>query len=441
MKRDFYLKLLDWKKSTTRKPLIVKGVRQVGKTYILKEFGKNEYTNTAYFNFEDDPNLVDFFVARIQPQQIIHKLSIYSEIPIRPHDTLIIFDEIQNSPRALTSLKYFCEDAPEFHVVAAGSLLGLKLGHASPFPVGKVNFLDLYPLTFGEYLDALGRTQLREFLHNARGFEPIESIFHDELIDHLKMYYYTGGMPEVVKRHISDKNDLSKVRQVQNEILSAYLQDFSKYSTKAEAIRITDTWNAIPAQLAKENKKFKYSEISKYARARDYYESIQWLLDAGLVYKSFCIKTPKLPLSAYKDENMFKLYIVDTGLLGALSNLSAKTIVEGNKLFSGFNGAFTENYVAQELIAGLSSQGNPVRELYYWSFNYSAEVDFIVQHDDDIYPLEVKAVISKRKTSLVVYGEKFKPPILSRVTQMNFKKEEYIRNYPLYAVSHFPGND
>lgn len=438
MKRDFYLKLLDWKKSGTRKPLIVKGVRQVGKTYILKEFGKNEYTNTAYFNFEDDPNLVDFFVARIQPQEIIRKLSIYSEIPIRPHDTLIIFDEIQNSPRTLTSLKYFCEDAPEFHVVAAGSLLGLKLGHASPFPVGKVNFLDLYPLTFGEYLDALGRTQLREFLHNARGFEPIESIFHDELIDHLKMYYYTGGMPEVVKRHISDKNDLSKVRQVQNEILSAYLQDFSKYSTKAEAIRITDTWNAIPAQLAKENKKFKYSEISKYARARDYYESIQWLLDAGLVYKSFRVKTPKLPLSAYKDENMFKLYIVDTGLLGALSNLSAKTIVEGNKLLSGFNGAFTENYVAQELIANLSSQGNPVRELYYWSVNHTAEVDFVVQHDEDIFPLEVKAGISKRKTSLVVYGEKFNPPILSRVTQMNFKKEAYIRNYPLYAVSHFP---
>ncbi|HLP57965.1 MAG TPA: AAA family ATPase [Candidatus Deferrimicrobium sp.] len=441
MKRDFYLKLLAWKKSESRKPLIVKGVRQVGKTYILKQFGKNEYDHMAYFNFEDDPELVDFFIGRIQPEQLIHKLSIYSGIAIHPHDTLIIFDEIQNSPRTLTSLKYFCEDASEYHVVAAGSLLGLKLGHASPFPVGKVNFLDLYPLTFGEYLDALGRTQLREFLADRSNFEPIDSIFHDELIDHLKMYYYTGGMPEVVKRYITDKNDLAKVRQVQNEILSAYLQDFSKYSTKAEAIRITDTWNAIPAQLAKENKKFKYSEISKYARARDYYESIQWLLDAGLVYKSFCIKTPKLPLSAYKDENIFKLYIVDTGLLGALSNLSAKTIVEGNKLFSGFNGAFTENYVAQELIAGLTPQGNPARELYYWTFNHSAEVDFIVQHDEDIYPLEVKAGVSKRKTSLVIYGEKFKPPILSRVTQMNFKKEEYLLNYPLYAVSHFPGKD
>lgn len=438
MKRDYYLKLRDWKKSETRKPLIMKGVRQVGKTYILKEFGKNEYDNTAYFNFEDDPSLIDFFTGRLHPQQIIQKLSIYSGVPIRPHETLIIFDEIQNSPRALTSLKYFCEDAPEYHVTAAGSLLGLKLGHASPFPVGKVNFLDLYPLTFGEYLVALERVQLREFLANKKDFEPIDNIFHNELIDHLKMYYYTGGMPEVVKRYINNKNDLSKVRQAQNEILAAYLQDFSKYSSKAEAIRITDTWNAIPAQLAKENKKFKYSEISKYARARDYYESIQWLLDAGLVYKSYCIKTPKLPLNAYKNENIFKLYIVDTGLLGALSNLSAKTILEGNTLFSGFNGAFTENYVAQELIAGLSSQGSLARELYYWSFNHSAEVDFIVQHDENIYPLEVKSGVSRRKTSLVIYGEKFKPPILSRATQMNFKQEKYIRNYPLYAISHFP---
>ena len=438
MKRDIYFKLLEWKKAEVRKPLILKGVRQVGKTYILKEFGKNEYGNAAYFNFEDDPNLVDFFMGRLQPAQLIEKLSIYSEVPIRPHDTLIIFDEIQNSPRALTSLKYFCENAAEYHVAAAGSLLGLRLGHASPFPVGKVNFLDLYPLTFGEYLEALGRTKLREFLESRSTFEPIETIFHDELIDHLKMYYYIGGMPEVVNRYINDR-DIKKVRQAQNDILSAYLQDFSKYSTKTEALRITDTWNAIPAQLAKVNKKFKYSEISRYARSRDYYESIQWLIDAGLVYKSFCIKTPKLPLGGYKDENIFKLYVVDTGLFGAMSNLSARTIVEGNQLFSGFNGAFTENYVAQELIAALSFQGNPLRELYYWSYNHSAEVDFIVQYEEDILPLEVKAGTSRKKTSLVIYGEKYKPAVLSRVTQMNFKQDGYTRNYPLYAVSHFPG--
>lgn len=438
MRRDIYVKLLDWKKSEMRKPLILKGVRQVGKTYILKEFGKSEYGNIAYFNFEDDPGLADFFMGRIQPAQLIEKLSIYSEVPIRPHDTLIILDEIQNSPRALTSLKYFCENASEYHVAAAGSLLGLKLGHASPFPVGKVNFMDLYPLTFGEYLEALGRTKLREFLESRSTFEPIESIFHDDALEHLKMYYYIGGMPEVVNRYVNDR-DIKKTRQVQNDILSAYLQDFSKYSTRTEAIRITDTWNAIPAQLAKVNKKFKYSEISQYARSRDYYESIQWLIDAGLVYKSFCVETPKLPLGGYKNENIFKLYVVDTGLLGAMSNLSARTIVEGNKLFSGFNGAFTENYVAQELIAGIFSRGNPVRELYYWSRNHSAEVDFIVQYEEDILPLEVKAGSSRKKSSLVIYGEKYKPAVLSRATQMNFKQDGYTRNYPLYAVSHFPG--
>jgi len=438
MKRDIYLKLLDWKTSGTRKPLILKGVRQVGKTFILKEFGKSEYGNVAYYNFEDDPNLADFFMGRIQPGQLIEKLSIYSEVSIRPHDTLIIFDEIQNSPRALTSLKYFCEDAPGYHVAAAGSLLGLKLGHASPFPVGKVNFLDLYPLTFGEYLDALGKIKLREFLENRSVFEPIESIFHDELLYLLKMYFYIGGMPEVVTRYVNDR-DLQKVRQAQNEILSAYLQDFSKYSTKTEAIRIGDTWNAIPAQLAKVNKKFKYSEISKHARARDYYESIQWLIDAGLIYKSYCIKTPKLPLGGYKDENIFKLYVADTGLLAAMSNLSSRTIVEGNKLFSEYNGAFTENYAAQELVANLASQGNPVRELYYWSYNHSAEVDFIVQHEEEILTLEVKAGMSRKKTSLSIYGEKFKPAVLSRASQLNFKHDGYVRNYPLYAVSHFPG--
>ena len=319
MRRDVYLELLDWKKSRTRKPLILKGVRQVGKTYILKEFGKNEYGNVAYFNFEGDPNRADFFMGRIQPAKLIEQLSIYSEVPIRPRDTLIILDDIQNAPRALTALKYFCEDAAEYHVAAAGSLLGLKLGHASPFLVGKVNFLDLYPLTFGEYLDAVGRSKLREFLDNRHTFDPIENIFHEEALELLKMYFYIGGMPEVVNLYINDK-DLQKVRQAQNDILFAYLQDFSKYSTKTEALRITDTWNAIPPQLAKKNKKFKYSEISKYARSRDYYESIQWLIDAGLVY-----------------------------------------------------------------------------------------------------------------------GEKYKPPVLSRAAQMNFKQDGYVRNYPLYAVSFFPG--
>ena len=437
MRRDTYQKLLDWKKSEPRKPLLLIGARQVGKTYILKEFGQNDYKNSAYFNFEEDSGLNEFFKGKIKPLNIIEKLSIYSEINIIPHKTLIIFDEIQKGPEALTSLKYFCEDAIDYHIVAAGSLLGLKLGHGSPFPVGKVSFLYLYPLSFGEYMEAAGKTKLRKFLQNKIDFNPIVASFHEELIDLLKIYYFVGGMPEAVKQYIENK-DLKKVRKIQNDILSAYLHDFAKYSTKSEAIRITDTWNAVPPQLAKENKKFKYSEISKNARARDYYEAIQWLVDAGLVYKSFNIKVPKLPLSGYKESNIFKLFFLDMGLLGAMLNLSPKTIVEGNKLFLGYNGAFTKNYVAQELISNPFLENLHIKELYYWTSKSEAEVDFILQYEEAIYPLEVKAGASRRKTSLIVYGEKYSPPLLSRTTLMNFKKERNLCNYPLYAVSLFP---
>lgn len=437
MKRNLYNKLLEWKRSESRKPLILKGPRQVGKTYILKEFGKNEYPSTAYFNFEEDPTLKDFFTGRIQPDRIIEKLSIYYETKILPHKTLVIFDEVQNSPKALTALKYFYENANRYHIAAAGSLLGLKVGHASPFPVGMVNFLNLYPLSFGEYLEAVGKLKLRQLLENKKDFESLIPAFHDELIDHLKMYYFVGGMPEAVKQYVKQK-DLKKVRRIHNDILTAYLQDFSKYSTKTEAIRITNTWNTIPTQLAKENKKFKYSEISKNARARDYYEAIQWLVDAGLVYKCRNIKTPKLPLSGYKEDNIFKLYLLDTGLLGAMLNLSARTIVEGNRLYSGYNGAFTENYVAQELMAGPLFEEVHLKELYYWTNNSAAEVDFIVHFKDGLFPLEVKAGISRRKTSLMVFGEKYSPSLLSRATLRNFRQQENLCNYPLYAVAHFP---
>lgn len=437
MKRDFYKKLLEWKQSPQRKPLILKGARQVGKTYILKEFGENEYNNAAYFNFEEDPALNDFFSGRLQPERILEKLSIFYDVDIQSHKTLIIFDEIQNSPRALTSLKYFEEDAPAYHVAAAGSLLGLKVGHASPFPVGKVDFLELYPFTFGEFLDAVEKTKLRRFLDSKSDREPLIGAFHDELLELLRMYFYTGGMPGVVKEYADNRN-IKKVRTMQNAILASYLQDFSKYSTKTEAVRITDAWNAIPSQLARENKKFKYSEISVNARARDYHDAIQWLADAGLVYKSVNIKIPKLPLSGYKADNIFKLYLLDTGLLGAMLNLTARTIVEGNLLFSQYNGAFTENYVAQELMAGPLFEDVHLKELYYWTSKSSAEVDFVVNYDDAVYPLEVKAGVSRRKTSLLAYGEKYNPPVLSRASLMNFTREENLCNYPLYAVSRFP---
>ncbi len=431
MKRDIYTNLVKWKNSSRRKPLIFQGARQVGKTYILKEFGKNEYQNTAYFNFEEDSTLNDFFKGKLNPVKIIKKLSIYLEKEILPEKTLIIFDEIQNSPETLTSLKYFNENANQFHVATAGSLLGIKVGQSAPFPVGKVNFLNLYPFTFGEYLDGINKSRIRQFLNSITTLEPIEEGFHNELIEALKMYYFVGGMPEAILQYKKDEN-LEEVRTVQKEILSAYAMDFSKHAKKPDAIKSTNTWNSIPVQLAKENKKFMFSELSKNARNRDYNESIRWLVDAGLVYQCFNIKTPRLPLSGYKKNNIFKLYLLDTGLLGAMLELSYKTVVKGNQLFSEYNGAFTENYVAQELIA------NNHGELYYWSSNSIAEVDFIIHYDGYVYPLEVKSGVSTKKKSLKIYGNKYNVPILARSTLMNFKQDGRICNYPLYAISHFP---
>ncbi len=308
MKRDIYYQLIVWKNNPERKPLVLKGARQVGKTYILQNFGKNEYEDVAYFDFEEDPDLHDFFTGRLAPDKIIQTLSIFQEKKIIPDQTLIIFDEVQNSPETLTSLKYFYEKAPEYHIVAAGSLLGIKIGQSAPFPVGKVNFLDLYPMTFAEFLDAVGKSQLRILLEDT-DFEPIAKAFHTELIDLLKMYYFVGGMPEAVAQFVKNQ-DLHKVRRIQEEILEAYSIDFSKYTTRSEAIRLAATWASIPAQLARENKKFTYAEITKNARAREYGESIQWLVDAGLVIKVKNTHTPKLPLAAY-EENVFKLYLLD----------------------------------------------------------------------------------------------------------------------------------
>ncbi len=431
MKRDIFRQLVEWKNSKLRKPLVLKGARQVGKTYILQAFGKEEYNDVAYFNFEEDPDLHGIFTGRLVPDKIIQLLSIYREKPIVPGNTLIIFDEVQDSPETLTSLKYFCEKAPEYHVAAAGSLLGVKVGQSAAFPVGKVNFLDLHPMTFAEFLEAVGRVRLRQFLENTE-FQPIADAFHAELIDLLKMYYFIGGMPEAIARY-RENQDLQTVRKIQEDILEAYAMDFSKYTSKTEAIRIAAVWSSIPGQLARENKRFTYTEISKNARARDYAKAIQWLVDAGLVIKVHNIHTPKLPLSAYRNDR-FKLYLLDIGLLGAMIKVSGRTIVQGNRLFSESNGAFVENYAAQELVA------HGRKELYYWTSKRMAEVDFVVTIEDRIMPLEVKAGVSKQKKSLRVYGDRYQPPILSRSTLMNFKEDGGVRNYPLYALWLFSVN-
>ena len=431
MKRDIYKQLLDWKNDPLRKPLILKGARQTGKTYILKEFGKREFEHIAYFNFEEDPALKNFFDGALNPGKILEKLSIYGEKAISPGKTLIFFDEIQEAPRALTSLKYFSELDEKYYIVSAGSLLGIKLGVSSSFPTGKVDFLDLYPFSFSEFLDGLGKEKLRVLLDDVADFDPIDDVFHRELIDYLKLYFYIGGLPEAINRYNNDKN-LNEIRKIHKGILQGYENDFSKHSSKTDSVKLTSAWRAIPAQLAKENKKFKYSEISKYARAREYNDIIIWLQDAGLVYKSYNIDTPKLPLSGYKKENIFKLFLLDVGLLGAMLNLSPKSIIEGNALFSEYNGAYTENFVAQELIA------NGFDELYYWTSARTAEVDFVLFYDEDIYPLEVKAGAGKQKKSLKTYGEKYKNSVLSMATSRNFKHDGDIYNYPLYAVNRFP---
>lgn len=431
MKRDIYKQLLEWKDDPFRKPLILKGARQTGKTYILKEFGRKEFDHTAYFNFEEEPDLKSFFKDSLNPRKILEKLSIYCGKTIKPEKTLIFFDEIQESPKTLTSLKYFNELDEKYCVVSAGSLLGIKVGVSAPFPTGKVTFLKLYPFSFGEFLDGLGKEKFRKLLDNISELKPVDEVFHKEFIKDLKLYFYVGGMPEAIKRYNADK-DLSKVRKIHKDILYGYENDFRKHTGKPESIKLTNTWRVIPVQLAKENKKFKYSEVSKYARAREYNEIIIWLEDAGLVYKSYNIEVPKLPLSGYKKENIFKLFLLDIGLLGAMLDLSSKTIIEGNSLFSEYNGAYTENFVAEELIAcGFS-------ELYYWTSARTAEVDFVLSRDENIYPLEVKAGISRQKKSLKVYGQKYKNSILSMATVRNFKHDGKIHNYPLYAVSRFP---
>ena len=432
MKRDIYKQLAAWKQSSSRKPLVLKGARQVGKTYILKKFGECEYDSVSYFNFEEDPDLNEIFSGRLSPEKIIDMLSIYHESRILPDQTLIIFDEVQNSPLTLTSLKYFCENAPEYHIAAAGSLLGIKIGQSAPFPVGKVNFLDMYPMSFNEFLDAVGKTQLRRFIEDKTDFQPIPVSFHTELIDILKIYYFVGGMPGVVDQYVKDK-DFNKIRNIQKEILAAYSMDFSKYTTPSEAIKIAGIWESIPGQLARENKKFIFTRINKNVRAREYGEAVQWLVDAGLIQKVNNIKTAKLPLSGYQG-NKFKLYFLDIGLLGAMIRVPQRAIIEGDRLFSEYNGAFVENYVAQELTA------HGLKELYYWSSNNTAEVDFVAAIEGQILPFEVKAGVSRQKKSLRVYGEKFMPLVLSRSTLMNFKEDGQIRNYPLYAASLFLKN-
>lgn len=428
MKRDIYRQLSEWKRSTRRKPLVLNGARQVGKTYALQHFGKAAYKKVAYLNFEKDGKLGQYFEGTLDPKQLIRILGIHTEVEIEPHETLVILDEIQECPKALNSLKYFCEEANEYHVAAAGSLLGVKTAGEKGFPVGKVNFLHMYPLTFFEFLNALGKEKIRALLEEYSIYEPIPNPLHETLLGLLKLYFFIGGMPEAVGEYIKSEK-LSVVREIQEEILSAYELDFSKHAPPQQIRNITTVWKQIHRQLAKENKKFIFAAIRKSARRRDYEEAIQWLSDAGLIHKSYHVESPKFPLCAYGNSNVFKIFLTDVGLLGAQSNLSPQTVIDGNVLFTEFKGALTENFVAQELIAARD------KGLYYWTSEGTAEVDFLIEKDHAIYPLEVKAGTSQKKKSLLVYNEKYAPSMLLRATAMNLKHDGNIYNYPLYLIS------
>lgn len=427
MYRKIMKKLIEWKNDKYRKPLILRGARQVGKTYIIKQFGEENYDGVAYFNFDHDTQLYNMFDNTKDPVRILEQLSFVYGKAIIPGKTLIVFDEIQECPNALNSLKYFEEEAKEYHIISAGSLLGIRLSHTS-FPVGKVDFLDMYPMTFTEFLEADGCKNLVDYMDSIKTIENIPEIFFDRLTEKLKAYFIIGGMPEVVDSWIKHK-DMEKVNKIQNNILKSYESDFSKHTSNIEANRISIIWNSIPSQISKENKKFLYQVAKDGARAREYEGAVNWLKDANVVNKIYNVTKPNMPLISYNDLSSFKMYLIDVGLLRRKTDLDSKVIVEGDKLFQEFKGALTENYVLQTLVAvGL----NP----YYYAFGNRYEIDFLIQYQNEIIPIEVKAGESVNNTSLKVYNEINRPKTRIRFSIKNLNKDNNLINIPLFMVEY-----
>lgn len=421
--------LLKWKKKKNRKPLIIKGARQVGKTWLMQHFAENSYKNSVYINFDNNQQMESLFSGDLNIERIIKGFELMTGKKINPDDTLLIFDEIQEVPKALTSLKYFYEIAPEYQIVCAGSLLGVALHSGTSFPVGKVEFLNLYPLSFNEFIRAMGKAQFAECLEQ-KDYELAKS-FKQEYIQLLKYYYFVGGMPEAVA-HFADTFDFNETREIQERILSAYEQDFSKHAPSEIIPRIRMIWNSIPSQLAKENKKFLYGLIKKGSRAREYEMAMLWLMDCGLVHKVNRVTKPGLPLKAYEDLKAFKLFMLDVGLLSCMVSLNEKTLLNGNDLFKEFKGALTEQYVHQQLI--ISKKMKP----YYWSNTKgSAEIDFLIDTGEKIVPVEVKAEANLKAKSLKSYYESYEPQISVRTAMLDYKKENWLLNIPLWAIETF----
>lgn len=427
MKRFILNELLKWKESKYRKPLILKGARQVGKTYILKEFGELNYEGVAYFNFDHDEDLYNLFINTKDPKRILEQLAFIYGKAILPEKTLIIFDEIQECPDALNSLKYFQEEANEYHIVCAGSLLGIRLSHTS-FPVGKVDFMNMYPMTFSEFLIADGHENLVDYMQSINKIEKIPDIFFNQLEEKLKAYFIIGGMPEVVNSWVKEK-DMSLVNKIQDDILKAYESDFSKHTDNREANKISLIWNSIPSQLAKENKKFLYQTIKDGARAREYEDALNWLNDANLIYKIYNVKKTDFPLKAYTDLSAFKIFMNDVGLLRKMANLDSRIVIEGDRLFEEFKGAFTENYVLNMLNIVFDS------ELNYFTFD-RFELDFVIQYMNNIIPIEVKANKSTNNNSLTKYNDKFGNNFSLRFSMNNLTKDGSIINIPLFMIEY-----
>ena len=429
MRRNFIEKLIEWKKSPERKPLILWGARQVGKTWLLKEFGRTCFENVLYISFYNNKKDTDLFERDYDIKRIISALEMLHHIKIQASNTLIIFDEIQEAPKVLESLKYFCEEAREYAIVAAGSLLGVSIHEGLSFPVGKVNELRLYPMTFSEFLLALGEENLAKLIEEKNPENPLISDLREAYIPFLRDYYFTGGMPEAVLTFVETR-DYDKVRSVQNDIISQYEGDFGKHVDSKELPRIRMVWNSLPMQLAKENKKFFFGQIKSGARMKEFEIAIQWLCDAGLIYKVQKVSKPAMPLKAYSVFSDFKVYLNDIGLLGALSELDKDSIISGNDVFIEFKGALTEQYVFQELKAMTSYT------LYYYSGEKSTyEVDFLIQKGKLIVPLEVKAEENVKAKSLRFFVDKFNSEYAVRTSMSNYRKEEWLTNIPLWAVS------
>lgn len=428
MERTAIKYLYEWKDKENRKPLIIRGARQVGKTWLMKEFGKKEYAQTAYVNFESSKILKDLFSEDYNINRIINAIQIETGVQINAQDTLIILDEIQEAPGGITSLKYFYENTPEYHVIAAGSLLGVSLHQHTSFPVGKVNFMDLYPLSFPEFLNALNQQSLLKLIETGE-WDLIRN-FKTRFAEFLRQYYYTGGMPEVVLSFRQNK-DYAEVRQIQNNILLAYEQDFSKHAPAEIVPRIRMLWNSTLAQLAKENKKFIYSAVKKGARAKDFELSLSWLIDSGLIYKVNRINKAGIPLKAYEDMDAFKVFIVDLGLLAAIGNLDVKTLLDGNTIFEEFKGALTEQYVLQQL------KTIPDIPIYYWSAaKADAEIDFVIQHSGNVVPIEVKAAENLQSKSLKSFKGRYPKSIAIRTSMSDYREEDWLINVPLYAINY-----